>query len=57
MRTVFRVIMVIGMVILFGTAGASDLDLLTAGQEITRSAVGLLMMVAGFTFGRAWEVK
>ena len=55
MKHIFRIVMVIGMLVIIGTAGSSDLELISAGREFLQLTGGLLMVIAGFVFGKAWE--
>ena len=55
MKRLSAIVMVIGMVIVFGTAGASDLEMINGMQETIRLLIGLAMMAGGFLKGRLWE--
>ena len=52
-----KVMMVIGAMVVFGTAGSSDLGLITAQRETLQLVTGLLLMVIGFCKERVWEWK
>ena len=47
MRFVGATLIVLGLLIIMGTAGASDLGLLTMGDIVIRSMVGLATMGVG----------
>ena len=53
----FRLVMVIGMLMIIGTAGSSDMGLITSGQEHIQLVIGLLLMVIGFKKGNVTEWK
>ena len=51
----FRVVFVIGLALLIGTAGASDADVISWHRILWQSGIGLLMLFAGARFGGLWE--
>ena len=55
MKNLFRTIMVIGMAVIIGTAGSSDLGLITSGQENIQLIVGILLVAIGFSKGEVTE--
>ena len=50
-QRVFRVICILGFVLLFGTAGASDCDQIGIRQLVVQSCIGLLMFIGGAWLG------
>ena len=55
MKSLFRTIMVIGMLMIIGTAGSSDLGLITSSQENMQMIVGILLVAIGFSKGDITE--
>ena len=55
MKRLSAIVMVLGMAIICGTAGASDLDMINGMQETMRLLIGLAMVTGGFIKGRLWE--
>ena len=53
MRKVYGTIMVIGMLIIIGTAGSSDMGIVT--HENLRLLVGMVMVIGGFLKGELWN--
>ena len=56
MKKVFGFIFLMGILVLFGTAGASDMGVITERETFVRSCLGLAMVVSSFFAGRLWEV-
>ena len=55
MKGLYRAILVIGMAVIIGTAGSSDLGLITSGQESIQLIVGILLVAIGFSKGEVTE--
>lgn len=55
MKKLFRGIMIIGMMVIIGTAGSSDMGIITASQENIRIIIGLLLIVIGISKGEITE--
>ena len=55
MKSLFRAILVIGMAVIIGTAGSSDLGLITSGQENIQLIIGILLVAIGFSKGEVTE--
>lgn len=55
MKRLSAIVMVLGIAIIFGTAGASDLETINGLQETVRLLIGLAMVAGGFMKGRLWE--
>ena len=55
MKSLFRTILVIGMLMIIGTAGSSDLGLITPSQENMQMTVGILLVAIGFSKGDITE--
>ena len=55
MKRLSAIVMCLGMALIFGTAGASDLEMINGLQEIMRLLIGLAMVTGGFMKGRLWE--
>jgi len=55
MKKLSAIVMCLGMALIFGTAGASDLEMITGLQITTRLLIGLVLMAGGFFKGRLWE--
>lgn len=53
MKKLAGILMIIGMVIIFGTAGSSDMGTVT--HEGLRLMVGLALFVTGFLKGEMWN--
>ncbi len=47
MRELKKILFVVGLIVVFGTAGASDLDTITIAQSAIQGVAGLAMMVIG----------
>ena len=47
---------VLGMLILLGTAGASDMEMISRSSEAIRLLIGMAMVAVGFIKGRLWDV-
>ena len=47
---------ILGMLILLGTAGASDMEMISGSSEAIRLLIGTAMMAVGFIKGRLWGV-
>jgi hypothetical protein len=47
---------VLGLLILLGTAGASDMEMISASSETFRLLIGISMVAVGFIKGRLWDV-
>lgn len=47
MKIVGSVLIVLGILIVLGTAGSSDLGLITLGEMVTRALIGLSAIGAG----------
>ena len=54
MKKIFSVVFLVGLLMLIGTAGASDLDVISGLRETLQSIMGLLMVLIGFIGGRLW---
>ena len=52
MKNVCKILMIVGAIIVIGTAGASDLDLITFNQMIIRALIGSLIFAIGYTGNR-----
>lgn len=52
-----RALLVIGMLMLFGTAGSSDLELISTARESVQIIIGLGLFAIGFIGGDITEVK
>ncbi len=50
-QRIFRVIALLGFLLIIGTAGASDCDQIEFPQMMVQSFVGLLMMACGSWLG------
>lgn len=55
MKKVSALVMALGMAIIFGTAGASDLDMVSGLQMTMRLLFGMALVAGGFLRGRLWE--
>ena len=55
MKSLFRAILVIGIAVIIGTAGSSDLGLITSSQENMQMIVGILLVAIGFSKGDITE--
>ncbi len=55
MKRLSAIVMCLGMAVIFGTAGASDLEMINGLQETVRLLIGLAMVAGGFVKGRLWE--
>ena len=55
MKRLSAIVMCLGMALIFGTAGASDLEMINGLQETMRLLIGLAMVTGGFMKGRLWE--
>lgn len=47
----------LGLMVLMGTAGSSDLDLITGTQATVQCISGLLMVLIGFFGGKLWRTQ
>lgn len=54
MKKIFSVVFVLGLLMLIGTAGASDLDVISGMRETLQSIMGVLMVLIGFIGGKLW---
>ena len=50
-QRIFRVIAILGFLLIYGTAGASDCGQIDIPQIVAQSCVGLVMMVGGAWLG------
>lgn len=55
MKSLYRAFLGIGMLMLIGTAGSSDLGVITTVQENWQIVIGLLLTVIGFSKGEVTE--
>ena len=55
MKKVSTFVMALGMAVILGTAGSSDLDMISGLQMTFRLLIGLAMVAGGFVKGRLWE--
>lgn len=56
MKKLCGAIFILGMLILLGTAGASDLEMISGSSEAIRLLTGMSMVLVGFIKGRLWDV-
>ena len=56
MKKLCGAIFLIGMLILLGTAGASDMEMISRSSETVRLVIGMAMVIVGFVKGRLWDV-
>ena len=54
-RRLFRVVYIIGLALLIGTAGASDEGLIEWNRILWQSGISLIMLFVGARFGEMWE--
>lgn len=55
MKKIYGLLFGIGLLMLIGTAGASDLEMITGTQETVKCISGLLMVAIGFIGGELWK--
>lgn len=57
MKHICRIMFVIGLLMLIGTAGSSDMDMIGRSQEAFQMISGLLLVVTGFFGGKLWQIQ
>lgn len=54
MKRIYCLVFVLGLMVLIGTAGASDMELISGIRESVQIIGGLLMVLTGFLGGKLW---
>ena len=57
MKKLCGAIFFIGLLILLGTAGASDMEMISGSSETIRLTTGMALCAVGFFKGRLWDVE
>lgn len=51
MKKIYAVVSILGLLLVIGTAGASDLDSISLGQALMQSVIGMSAFIGGIVGG------
>lgn len=57
MKRIYGLVFALGLMVLIGTAGASDLEMISRVRESVQILGGLLMVLVGFFGGKLWTTQ
>ena len=57
MKRIYGLVLCLGLMVLIGTAGASDLEIISSFRESAQVLAGLLMVLVGFFGGKIWTIQ